>query len=1158
MASIINTVLRGQVIVKTKIFSLRSRAQDVAPRGGYAMSDAVELVPLEQLPQHLQRLRDTKGEAKELIPATKEIYQHLVDNHVQTYKVTEDDGDRYAIVPVPYLFAMLRLKEQTRAAHKRRAALRAATGSASARTGRFRQSDSDDDEAATVAKMKPADGEDEEDEGSAADDDDDIAVAKERRSIAEWQQDPAFVYLMNNMNLLLVGPARRATKEEPVYILTLGEATLKSRLHMNSMVNSLCRRLGEVIDTKVYIISRQGDNSVHILPSREFGRMKTAELLKKHPIDLGVLRLIPGIAKIYDPNRVPQKVLDAEATMKRIEAIRAERVAQGLPPDGDDNADALAVRSGGGKPGQEEVEEVDDAEAMAVSAPVDSRGRPISNPTQFLYHKSRVIVDVEAKRKKHRTVYGEAVVVGAGGLPVMSTARALCLMSGGIDSPVAAYQMMTRGCRVDFVHFLNSTSDTAAILAKLHLIAKRLSILQGRLDLRLVDISELQNAIIGTVNKTDRTVVYKQYMLLLAAAIPGFEILVTGDSVAQVASQTIANIATLYPLTPRSVVSPLSGMNKNDVIDTSRRIGLLDYSAMEGADCCQYLMCKTGANLCIGKAKMQRYLSQIHVDSVPVKVVAFDRGEEIPSAERTEYIPFQSVVVNMPVPVGDQLGDLVARLHPRAAKREEALQAAVANGGTFAPHKSGRASDGGMSADARARIEQIMTTSAGGVSGAAAHADPSSSLVPAEAPSVNTSPLNIKTGSARPGRRPREIYLDSAAASIIDPVVVDAMSRAPVGNPNSLHTIGRVCRAEVEGVRHKILSYLCKSLRTPYKLAFTSGGTEANNIAIQGLGVLLRKTAPAGVKTVVLYSRIAHPSVVDVCEALVERGVVDTAAALPVLRDGHLDMKVLAQELDKRSCPAARGHSTNADGLAQTNVLVVVDLVNHELGTLRDMDAIVKVVRRYGALLHVDAAQALCKVDFDASEFDSVAVTAHKVNGPVGIGAVAMRASYVPHVQRVMAGGSFDSDLRPGTLNVPGIVGFGAALSLPRDEAGPAEALEKLLEGLREMKDVVRVNGSPDRSNGHIVHMTVTGGSPALRKLDDPELVSLFASKYNIMLSTGAACSQHKTGADAASHRVYGALGVEPGPTLRVSFDRSTTTSHVEMFLQALREVVRM
>jgi hypothetical protein len=104
------------------------------------------------------------------------------------------------------------------------------------------------------------------------------------------------------------------------------------------------------------------------------------------------------------------------------------------------------------------------------------------------------------------------------------------------------------------------------------------------------------------------------------------------------------------------------------------------------------------------------------------------------------------------------------RLHPRAAKREEALQAAVANGGTFAPHKSGRAADGGVSAEARAWIEQMMSASAGGVSGAAAHADPSSSLLPAEAPSVNTSSLNIKTGSARPGRRPREIHLDSAAA----------------------------------------------------------------------------------------------------------------------------------------------------------------------------------------------------------------------------------------------------------------------------------------------------------------------------------------------------------------------------------------------------------
>jgi hypothetical protein len=94
----------------------------------------------------------------------------------------------------------------------------------------------------------------------------------------------------------------------------------------------------------------------------------------------------------------------------------------------------------------------------ASNAPLAAMPPKETRPQCFyrVYHKSRVIVDVKAKRKKHCTVYGKAVVVGAGGLPVMSTARALCLMSGGIDSPVAAYQLMTLGCRVDFVHFLNS------------------------------------------------------------------------------------------------------------------------------------------------------------------------------------------------------------------------------------------------------------------------------------------------------------------------------------------------------------------------------------------------------------------------------------------------------------------------------------------------------------------------------------------------------------------------------------------------------------------------------------------------------------------------------------------------------------------------------
>jgi cysteine sulfinate desulfinase/cysteine desulfurase-like protein len=162
----------------------------------------------------------------------------------------------------------------------------------------------------------------------------------------------------------------------------------------------------------------------------------------------------------------------------------------------------------------------------------------------------------------------------------------------------------------------------------------------------------------------------------------------------------------------------------------------------------------------------------------------------------------------------------------------------------------------------------------------------------------------------------------------------------------------------------------------------------------------------------------AHPSVVDVCEALVERGVVDAAAALPVLRDGHLDMKVLAQELDKRSCPTARGHSTNADGLAQTNVLVVVDLVNHELGTLRDMDAIVKVVRRYVRCCTWTQPRRCATGTSTRASSTPWRLPLSQGQRTGRYRCRRMRASYVPH-ERVVAGGSFDSDLRPAPPTCP-------------------------------------------------------------------------------------------------------------------------------------------
>lgn len=1131
VAAWLATALKDKVVIRNKFYSLRVGVPEVLPATSYFIED-MAVMPQRDLPAYIHQLRE-HGEGKGFIPATKGLYDFLTEAGIAAQKLEEHE-DRLAIVPADFICKMVieRLpKQQQKAAKKRFADVTAADAT---------QAES---EAAAAPPSKAGA------EAPAAD-----GASASSDSLAAWIDHPCFAAIAAH-NLVIAGPARHSLRCAPAYILTLGEAVLKSKMHLTAMANALMRRLREIVPDS-YHVTRFGDNVIHLNPAKllsdaqKSGQTNTTQreafayseealvqYMAEYPIDIETLKLIPGIAKIYSAPTVPVAMIAAEATMARIDAGRAERLAQGLP------ADAEYVEGG-------------DAPLL-----LDAQGRPVRFPAQYVYNEARLTVECEKRRKLRRAVYGEVIADGAGGLPVQQTMRALCLMSGGIDSPVAAYHMMKRGCRVDFVHFLNSTSDTGSILAKLTLIAKRLSRVQGRIDMRLVDIAELQNAIIGAVARVDRTVVYKQFMLLIAAAIANYDILVTGDSVAQVASQTVANVSTLYPLTPRAIISPLSGTNKTDVIDVSRRVGLLDFSQMEGADCCQYLMCKTGANLCIGSGKMLNYLGRIpgSITSLPVKVVVFDNGEEVPSAGYTESLPFAAVRANVPCQLGDELADTMAAAHPRAQRREEAMRVAAANGGvlvsktgrvsTVAPHKYAKAA-ASMAASESDPAKQMETDSTAAPAAAASEA------------AVARPPQQA------PARRPREVYLDSAAATIVDPAVVEAMARAPVGNPNSLHTLGRVCRAAVEGVRHQLLSFLCPSLAVPFKLAFTSGGTEANNLGLAALASLLREglddaTADDRRPTAVLYSSIAHPSVTKVCERLAAKGVVSVAEAIPVSRDGQLDMAWLEKRLQQASAFGANGLYTRSGRATPTdearpwsNVLVAVDIVNHELGCLRDVDAIVAVARRYGALLHGDACQALCKVDVDATVFDAVSVTAHKINGPVGIGALAMRAKYVPSVDTTMTGGSFDSDLRPGTLNAPAIVGFGAALSLPRDEELPKAAFDLLVSSLRKMPSLVRINGTPERSSGRIVHLTLSGASPALRRLDDAELVSLFASKYNIMLSTGAACSQHKKGTETAANTLYSALGVEPGPTLRVSIDHTITASHIRTFIDALREVL--
>jgi thiamine biosynthesis protein ThiI len=182
---------------------------------------------------------------------------------------------------------------------------------------------------------------------------------------------------------------------------------------------------------------------------------------------------------------------------------------------------------------------------------------------------------------------------GPGGLPAGTAGRVVALISGGLDSPVAAWRMIRRGCRVLGVHFLNASQGTAGVSEKLDLLGAALASWQGRFVMRVVPFEALQRAIVAAVPSDHRMIVYRRTMLRLAErvmAAEGARAIVTGDSVGQVASQTLDNLAAAYAAVRGPILSPLAGSEKRDVIDEAKRIGTYEASILPHADCCSFLL----------------------------------------------------------------------------------------------------------------------------------------------------------------------------------------------------------------------------------------------------------------------------------------------------------------------------------------------------------------------------------------------------------------------------------------------------------------------------------------------------------------------------------------------------------------------------------------
>ncbi len=376
-------------------------------------------------------------------------------------------------------------------------------------------------------------------------------------------------------------------------------------------------------------------------------------------------------------------------------------------------------------------------------------------------------------------------------------------------------------------------------------------------------------------------------------------------------------------------------------------------------------------------------------------------------------------------------------------------------------------------------------------------------------------------------------YLDHAATTPMHPAALEAMvaELARTGNASSLHGPGRAARRSLEESRESLAAGLGAR---PSDVVLTAGGTEADNLAVQGLWWSRHTADPR--RRRVLVSAIEHHAVLDPARWLTRQGA--EVVLLPVDGEGLLDLAALAEEL-----------ATHGEEVA----LISVMWANNEIGTVEPVEAVVALAAPLGIPVHADAVQAVAhlEVDFAASGLDAMTVSAHKIGGPVGIGALLVRRGLA--VEPVLHGGGQERGLRSGTLDVPATRAFAVAL----EHAVGDRAVEAVrLAGLRDRLLDGVVGAVPDavvrgpRGAGRLpgnAHLTFPG-------CEGDSLIYLLDSA-GIACSTGSAC---QAGVPQPSH-VLLACGVQERTArgaLRFSLGRTSTPQDVEALVTALPEVV--
>ena len=374
----------------------------------------------------------------------------------------------------------------------------------------------------------------------------------------------------------------------------------------------------------------------------------------------------------------------------------------------------------------------------------------------------------------------------------------------------------------------------------------------------------------------------------------------------------------------------------------------------------------------------------------------------------------------------------------------------------------------------------------------------------------------------------KPIYLDHNATTPVDPAVLEAMLpyyRETFGNASSLHEFGRLARKGVDEARIAVASFI--GAKDPDEIVFTGSGTEADNFAVKGIAEALKAKGNH-----IITSGIEHHAVLNTCKYLEKSGYKVTY--LKTDKYGVVDLDELKNAITDKT------------------ILISVMFANNEVGTIEPVEQIAKIAKEKGVLFHTDAVQAVGKTPINVAKFgvDMLSLSAHKLYGPKGVGAIYIRKGVKP--TPILHGGHHEKNRRAGTENVAGIVGLGKAVELAAKnmdtEIKNVQALrDRLQKGLMESIKYTYLNGHPENRLCNTLNISF--------EFLEGESIILNLDMEGVAVSTGSACT---SGSLEPSH-VLTAMGVDPVRTqgsIRFSLGKGNTSGDVDYVIKIMPPII--